>query len=85
MARSLNLRPRTVRRIEKAARTGEPHPVSPGILVELAAMARERGTTLGTMPPDGRDHVHCFELIALELDAAVRVWTATRRPRRGSR
>jgi hypothetical protein len=85
MARSLNLRPRTVRRIEKAARTGEPHPVSPGVLVELAAMARGRAATLGTRTPGGRDQVRCFEMIALELDAAVRVWTATRRPRRGSR
>ncbi|MEO8927732.1 MAG: hypothetical protein ABI306_11280 [Caulobacteraceae bacterium] len=41
IACAVQLNPQTVRKIGKAAATGESHPVSPGVLEELAALAWE--------------------------------------------
>jgi len=85
MARALDLGPRTVRRIGRAARTDEPQPVSPGVLLELAALARERAAGIGRETADARNQIRDFERIALELDEAARAWTPTRRPKKPSR
>jgi hypothetical protein len=82
LAQSLALHPRTVRRIEQAARTGEPQPVSPGVLAELAALAREYADTLETSTSVEVREVRRLELIARELDEAARAWTPTRRVRK---
>jgi hypothetical protein len=82
LARSLDLHPRTVRRIGSAAMVGEPYPISPGVLKELAAHARGRAAAMETVTFDGRSRARCFKMIAVELDEAVRVWTPTRRPRK---
>lgn len=83
MSHSLDLQPRTVRKIGKAAMTGEPHPVSPGILMELATLAREHAAAISA--PGAETHSRArFETIAAELDEAVRVWTSTRRRTRAS-
>ena len=82
MSQSLDLHPRTARKIGKAAMTGEPHPVSPGILVELANLARERAAAIRTDSADAPSRARGFEMIAVELDEAARVWTPTRRPRK---
>jgi hypothetical protein len=85
MGRALDLGPRTVRRIGRAARTDEAQPVSPGVLVELAALARERAACVEGETAEGRSQIACLEMVALELDEAARVWTSTRRSKKPGR
>jgi hypothetical protein len=82
LAESLTLHPRTVRRIGQAARTEEPHPVSPGVLAELAGLARASAAAAKARTPDGARAARYLRTLAHELDEAVRLWTPTRRPRK---
>jgi hypothetical protein len=85
IAQSLDLHPRTVRRIGQAARLDDPHPISPGVLMELAALARETAVTLERGRADGRSQIRCLQMLAHELDEAARGWTPTRRARKSDR
>jgi hypothetical protein len=83
-AQTLDLHPRTIRRIGQAARTGEPFPVSPGVLVELAGLSRECAAAIQRGNVDDYRRARRLDLIALELDEAARTWSPTRRLRKVS-
>lgn len=46
LARALGINERTMRRLAAAARDGEPYPVAPGALRDLAQLVREAGQDL---------------------------------------
>ena len=77
LARALDLNPRTVRKIAKAAECGEHYPVSPGVLTELAVLARDSARVLDSCDAEGRRQSQHCEAIASELVEAARTWKPT--------
>jgi hypothetical protein len=80
LAQSLGLNQRTVRKIGSAAALGTRYPVSPGILLELAALARSTAAACDRATPDGCDRAVICERVAVELARAANVWAPVRRP-----